>query len=127
MAWAASPSSIALYHGMLPGYTLIAYDDFALPLGRIRLRLKGSAGGHNGMQSALDHLGTDEVPRLRIGIDRPPGRMAAADYVLQSFTNKELQAVSETLDRAADAALTFATEGLNAAMNKFNGGGVEKP
>ena len=106
---------------------LVAEDDLDLPFCTIRIRPAGGAGGQRGMGSIIQQLGTQDFPRLRIGIDRPPGRMAAADYVLQSFTNKELQAVSETLDRAADAALTFATEGLNAAMNKFNGGGVEKP
>ena len=106
---------------------LVAEDDLDLPFCAIRIRPAGGPGGQRGMGSIIQQLGTQDFPRLRIGIDRPPGRMAAADYVLQSFTNKELQAVSETLDRAADAALTFATEGLNAAMNKFNGGGLEKP
>ncbi len=106
---------------------LIAEDDLDLPFCAIRIRPGGGPGGQRGMASIIQQLGTEDFPRLRIGIDRPPGRMDAAAYVLQEFSNKELQAVSETLDRAADAALTFATEGLNAAMNKFNGGAIDKP
>ena len=102
---------------------LVVYDELDLPFCTIRIRPGGGPGGHNGIRSIIQSLGTQDFPRLRIGIDRPPGRMDAAAYVLQAFTNKELLTVSETLDRAADAALTFATEGLDAAMNKFNGVG----
>jgi len=100
---------------------LIAHDDLDLPFCTIRMRPGGGAGGQKGIKSTIDQLGTPEFARLRLGIDRPPGRMDAASYVLQEFSQKELQLVSETLDRAADAALTWVTEGLNAAMNKFNG------
>jgi PTH1 family peptidyl-tRNA hydrolase len=102
-------------------HVLIAHDDLDLPISTIRLRPGGGAGGQKGIKSTIDQLGTPEFARLRLGIDRPPGRMDAAAYVLQEFSSKELQTVSETLDRAADAALTWVTEGLNAAMNKFNG------
>jgi len=102
-------------------HVLIAHDDLDLPFCTIRMRPGGGAGGQKGIKSTIDQLGTPEFARLRLGIDRPPGRMDAAAYVLQEFTQKELQVVSETLDRAADAALTWATDGLNAAMNKFNG------
>jgi PTH1 family peptidyl-tRNA hydrolase len=103
---------------------LVVEDDLDLPFCVIRIRPGGGPGGQRGMGSIIQSLGRQDFPRLRIGIDRPPGRMDAAAYVLQEFSNKELMTVSETLDRAADAALTFATEGLNAAMNKFNGSGV---
>ena len=73
------------------------------------------------MASTIEYLGTKEFPRLRLGIGRPPGRMAAADYVLQNFSRADLLIVSETLDRGADAVLTFITGGLNKAMNQFNG------
>ena len=106
---------------------LVVEDDLDLPLCTIRIRPGGGPGGQRGMGSIIQQLGTENFPRLRIGIDRPPGRMDPAAYVLQEFSQKELQAVSETLDRAADAALTFAVEGLNAAMNKFNGGAIDKP
>lgn len=105
-------------------HVLIAHDDLDLPFCTIRMRPGGGAGGQKGIKSTIDQLGTPEFARLRLGIDRPPGRMDAAAYVLQDFSQKELLAASETLDRAADAALTFVTEGLNAAMNKFNGAGA---
>ena len=100
---------------------LVASDDIDLPFGVIRIRPGGGSAGQKGMASIIQQLGTQDFPRLRLGIDPPPGRMDAAAYVLQEFSNKELLVVSETLDRAADAALTFVTQGLNAAMNKFNG------
>lgn len=106
---------------------LVVEDDLDLPFCAIRIRPGGGPGGQRGMGSVIQQLGTENFPRLRIGIDRPPGRMDPAAYVLQEFSQKELQAVSETLDRAADAALTFAVEGLNAAMNKFNGNATDKP
>lgn len=102
-------------------HVLIAHDDLDLPFCAIRMRPGGGAGGQKGIKSTIDQLGTPEFARLRLGIDRPPGRMDAAAYVLQDFSRKELQTMSETLDWAADAALTWVTEGLNAAMNKFNG------
>ena len=102
-------------------HVLVAHDDIDLPFCTLRMRPGGGAGGQKGIKSTIDQLGTNEFARLRLGIDRPPGRMDAAAYVLQEFSQKELMAVSETLDRAADAALTWVTEGLNAAMNKFNG------
>lgn len=106
---------------------LVAYDELDLPPHTIRIRPGGGPSGHNGVKSIIQQLGTQDFPRLRIGIDRPPGRMDAAAYVLQEFSQKELLAYSETLDRAADAALTFVSDGLNAAMNKFNGNAIDKP
>ncbi len=105
-------------------HVLIAHDDIDLPFCTIRMRPGGGAGGQKGVKSTIDQLGTPEFARLRLGIDRPPGRMDAAAYVLQEFSQKELLAVSETLDRAAEAAFTWVTEGLNIAMNKFNGVGT---
>ncbi len=101
---------------------MVAHDDLDLPLGTIRIRPGGGAGGQRGMASTIERLGTKDFPRLRLGIGRPPGRMAPADYVLQNFSRAEMLIVSETLDRAANAVLTFMTEGLNAAMNRFNAG-----
>jgi PTH1 family peptidyl-tRNA hydrolase len=100
---------------------LIAHDDLDLPVGTIRIRPDGGSAGQKGMASILERLGTDEFARVRLGIGRPPGQMQAPDYVLQDFSNADLTIISETLSRAADAALEFVTEGLDAAMNKFNG------
>lgn len=99
---------------------LVAHDDLDLPFCTIRMRPGGGAGGQKGIKSTIDMLGTNEFARLRLGIDRPPGKMDAAAYVLQAFSGQEMQSVNETLDKAGDAALTWVLEGLNAAMNKFN-------
>lgn len=100
---------------------LVAHDDLDLPVGTIRIRPDGGSAGQKGMASILERLGTDEFARLRLGIDRPPGQMQAPDYVLQEFSEAEMTIVSETLNRAVDAALEFTANGLDAAMNKFNG------
>jgi len=101
---------------------MILSDDLDLPFGTIRIRASGGPGGQRGLSSILEKLGTRDVPRMRLGIGRPPGRMDPADYVLQNFSKDESQTLSEILDRAADATLEFVVNGLNAAMNKFNGG-----
>ena len=100
---------------------MILSDDLDLPFGTIRIRASGGPGGQRGLSSILERLGTKEVPRLRLGIGRPPGRMDPANYVLQNFSRDDLQAISEILDRAADAVLAFVSYGLNKAMNEFNG------
>jgi len=100
---------------------IVAHDDLDLPFGTIRIRPGGGPGGQKGVASTIERLGSKDFPRLRIGIGRPPGRMDPADYVLQDFSKADLPLLSEILDRAADAVLAFVTEGLNAAMNKFNG------
>jgi len=100
---------------------LVAHDDLDLPFGTIRMRPGGGPGGQKGLASTIEHLGTEDVPRLRLGIGRPPGRMDAADYVLQNFSKDEMKELSSILDRAADAVLTFVTDGLDKAMNKYNG------
>jgi peptidyl-tRNA hydrolase, PTH1 family len=100
---------------------LIAHDDLDIPYGSIRIRPKGGPGGQGGMASTISQLGTKDFPRLRIGIGRPPGRMDPAAYVLQDFSREEMKVLSEIVDRAAEAALEFVKNGLNAAMNKYNG------
>jgi PTH1 family peptidyl-tRNA hydrolase len=100
---------------------LVAYDDVDLPLGTLRLRPDGGSAGQKGMDSIIERLGTQDFPRLRLGIGRPPGRMEAADYVLQNFSNSELDILNPTLERAGEAALVFVTQSLEAAMNQFNG------
>lgn len=99
---------------------MLVHDDLDLPFGTIRLRPGGGAGGQKGVKSTIQHLGTNDFPRLRLGIGRPPGRMDAAAYVLQDFAKGDEQILSETLDRAADAVFAFIDEGLDAAMNRFN-------
>lgn len=101
---------------------MILSDDLDLPFGTIRIRAAGGPGGQRGLGDILEKLGTKEVPRLRIGIGRPPGRMDPAAYVLQDFSREEMNELSLILDHGADAVLAFVTHGLNKAMNDFNGG-----
>jgi PTH1 family peptidyl-tRNA hydrolase len=100
---------------------IVAHDDLDLPFGTIRIRPGGGPGGQKGVASTIERLGSKDFPRLRIGIGRPPGRMDPAGYVLQNFSKADLTLLSEILDHAADAVLTFVIDGLNPAMNKFNG------
>lgn len=100
---------------------LVAHDDLDIPFGSIRLRPGGGPGGQKGVASAIERLGTRDFARLRLGIGRPPGRMDPADYVLQDFSREEMKSVSEILDQAAAAALSFITDGLEKTMSKFNG------
>jgi PTH1 family peptidyl-tRNA hydrolase len=100
---------------------LVIHDDLDLDPGRIRLRPGGSSGGQNGIKSLIEHLGTQEFGRLRVGVGRPPGRMDPAAYVLQPFTAAEEQEiVGVARERAADAAEAWLFEGMTAAMNRFN-------
>jgi PTH1 family peptidyl-tRNA hydrolase len=114
---------IRFYKLPLPNL-LVVHDHLDLPLGTIRLRPDGGAGGQRGMESILERLGSDDFARLRIGIGRPPGQMDPADYVLQEIPESDLPAVSECLDRAVEAALVWMVEGLDTAMNRFNGTGL---
>jgi PTH1 family peptidyl-tRNA hydrolase len=95
---------------------LVAHDDLDLPFGTLRIRPGGGPGGQKGVASAIERLGSKDFPRLRIGIGRPPGRMDPAAYVLQDFAKGDLTLLSEILDHAADAVLTFVTEGLDTAI-----------
>ena len=100
---------------------LVAHDDLDIPFGTIRIRPTGGPGGQRGMADTIEQLGTKDFPRLRLGIGRPPGRMQAKDYVLQNFSKDDSKFLPEILSRAADAALEFVMNGLNMAMNKYNG------
>jgi PTH1 family peptidyl-tRNA hydrolase len=99
---------------------LVIYDDLDLPLGRLRLRPEGGAGGHNGMRSIIEVLGGQGFPRLRVGIDRPPPGMEAADYVLKPFARRERPVVARVVERAAAAVVCWLAEGIVAAMDEFN-------
>ena len=99
---------------------LIVCDDLNLEPGRLRLRREGSAGGQNGLKDIFRRLGTEQVPRLRVGIGRPPGRMTATDYVLGHFTERERELFGLTVAGAADAVESWARDGIMAAMNVVN-------
>ncbi len=111
---------LARKRGIDPGAVVLVYDDFDLPLGRIRVRAGGSAGGHRGVQSVLDRLGTRDVPRIRVGIGRGARGREAVDHVLSRFEPAERAAAEAAVQTAAEAALCMAEEGVETAMNRFN-------
>jgi len=100
---------------------LVIHDDLDLPFGVLRLRPGGGSAGQRGVQSIADKLGTSAFPRLRFGIGRPPGRMDPADYVLEKFSASEQELLRMTLEQAAAAARAFIRDGLEKAMNQYNG------
>lgn len=99
---------------------LVIVDDIHLDLGSIRIRPSGGSGGHNGLQDIIDALDSDNFPRIRIGVGSSFGRGRQADYVLELFSDDERPVVDEVVNMAADAALTFVTDGVVTAMNRFN-------
>ncbi|MGB9640118.1 MAG: aminoacyl-tRNA hydrolase [Anaerolineales bacterium] len=99
---------------------LVVYDDIDLPFGTLRLRPNGSSGGHKGMQSIIERLGTQEFARLRIGIGRPTGRKEAANYVLEDFTSQEREHLPIIIDHAIHAILDTIQYGIDDAMNRHN-------
>jgi PTH1 family peptidyl-tRNA hydrolase len=103
------------------GDVLVVLDEVQLPLGKLRARARGSAGGHNGLKSVIAHLG-DEFPRLRVGVGRGDDRRDLADHVLARFDRDESAEVGRMTARAADASETFITSGIETMMNRFNGG-----
>ncbi len=108
--------------GLDPANILIIVDDINLALGKIRLRERGSAGGHNGVQDIIDQLGTDDFPRLRMGIGNDFSRGRQADYVLSAFDEEEKPIIDTAINKARDAAITYITDGIVIAMNRFNRG-----
>jgi PTH1 family peptidyl-tRNA hydrolase len=100
---------------------LVAYDDVDLPFGTLRLRPGGGSAGQKGVADIQGRLGTQEFPRLRVGVGRPPGSKLAAAYVLQNFSREEAEFLPPVLDHAAEAALAFVTDGLERAMTRYNG------
>ncbi len=105
---------------LLPERLLVVLDDVNLPLGKLRLRPKSSDGGHKGLRSILDALQTDAVPRLRIGVGIPLRGEDLVEFVLSPFAPEEEPVIAEAIERAADAVQVWLTEGMDAAMQKFN-------
>ena len=113
------------WYKLPPESVLVIYDDMDLPLGKIRIRLSGSAGGHNGMKSAIAHLGTQNFPRLRIGIGKPQDASAsketfAISHVLGKFSSAETQLMSEVLQFVFEAVELSLKQGVEKAMNRYN-------
>ena len=110
------------FYKIKPPEILVCFDDVALPLGRLRLKASGSAGGQKGMQSIIESLGTQDIPRLRLGIGPQPPGLDSTHYVLSSFTAAEEKILSEVFESGSQAVRLAAQEGLAAAMNRFNPG-----
>ena len=118
-------AALAHYYDIVPADLLVVVDEVALPFGRLRARARGSAGGHNGLKSVIERLGTTEFPRLRLGVGRGDTRRDLADHVLSKFEADEQAALEEFITRAADAAEMFAAEGIEKVMNAYNPGATD--
>lgn len=111
---------MAQWYKISPEDILVIYDDMDLPAGKLRLRIRGSAGGHNGMKSIIYLLQTDKFPRLRVGIGRPDANMESANFVLGKFTDKEAELVSQAVKKSGEAVLKVFESGAVQAMNEVN-------
>ena len=110
------------FYKLPPEHILVISDDVALAAGRLRIRAKGSAGGHNGLKSIIQHLGTDQFPRIRVGVgEKPHPDYDLADWVLGSPQGEDKKAIDAAVKRAADAVECILTQGLERGMGKFNG------
>ncbi len=99
---------------------IVIYDDISLDVGKLRIRTKGSAGGHNGIKNIIAQLGTDVFTRIKVGVGEKPPKMDLADYVLGHFSKEEQPVIRDSADRARQAVSVILTEGAESAMNKFN-------
>ena len=111
----------ARFYKIPPEHVLVVSDEVSLPLGKLRVRQKGSAGGHNGLKSIIAALGSDGFPRVRIGVGAPPHpEYDMADWVLSVFRNQDLEDMQSVAQRAAEAVITYISDGPERAMNRFN-------
>ena len=111
----------ARFYKLDPAHVLVVSDDVDLPLGKLRIRTGGSAGGHNGLKSIIQHLGTDQFPRLKVGVGgKPHPDYDMADWVLGKLQGEDKKVLDEAVKRAADAVECFLREGPQRAMNRFN-------
>jgi len=115
-----SVASLARYYRIPPSNLIVIYDDLDLPLGTVRIRPEGGSGGHKGMASIIAAMQSNQIPRMRIGIGRPSGKMDPAAFVLQDFLTEDAEFVEMTLHRSADCVHTLLFDGIEAAMNSCN-------
>ena len=116
----------ARFYKIPPERVLVISDDVSLPLGKLRIRKSGSAGGHNGLKNIIQHLGTDQFPRVKIGVgEKPHPDYDMADWVLSRFTGEDLKTITQAVKRAADAVECFVREGPDKAMNRFKRVGAD--
>lgn len=112
---------VASYYKIPPENIIVVYDDIALPLGKLRIRANGSAGGHNGVKSLIENLGKENFIRLRLGIGEPPQNKPLEDYVLEPFSSQEIPVIEKLLSISEEAFWYIIEKGVEAAMNQFNG------
>lgn len=118
----AAVSALATFYKVKPERILVIFDDISLPVGRIRIRRDGSAGGHNGIKSLIQSLGTDQFPRVKVGVGaKPHPDYDLADWVLSKFSDREEKDLAPALDHAADAVEAILTKGLDKAASAYNG------
>ncbi len=111
----------ARFYKIPPEHILVVSDEMSLPIGKLRIRMKGSAGGHNGLKDIIAKLGTEDFPRIRLGVGAPPHPdFDAADWVLSTFKNQDAELMAETAGRAAKAAECYISQGPERAMNIYN-------
>ena len=111
----------ARFYKIPPEHIIVISDEMALPIGKLRIRMKGSAGGHNGLKNIISHLGTEAFPRIRLGVGAPPhADYDVKDWVLSAFKNQDADNMAQAAARAAEAAECYIAEGAERAMNKFN-------
>jgi peptidyl-tRNA hydrolase, PTH1 family len=115
-----SVASLVRFFNLSLEHTVIIHDDLDLPFGTLRLRPSGSSGGQKGIHSVIQMLGTDQIPRMRMGIGRPPGRMSPVDYVLQRFSSQEEDQLDELVERASQACLSYIDTGIEQTMTRYN-------
>lgn len=108
------------FYKIEPDHVIVMYDDIDIPFGTLRIRERGSAGSHNGMKNIVQHLGTDNFPRVRIGVGAKPDGWDLADYVLSHFSAEEKPVIEDTEKKAAKAAAAIVEKGLSRAMNLYN-------
>ena len=114
-------SQAVKFYKIPPEHVIVVSDEISLPIGKLRIRTKGSAGGHNGLKDIIAKLGTDAFPRIRIGVGAPPHPdYDMADWVLSSFKNQDAEDMLAAAARAAEAAQCYITQGADRAMNRFN-------
>jgi peptidyl-tRNA hydrolase, PTH1 family len=112
--------ALVRYYKLDPADLLVVADDVNLPLGRLRARAKGSAGGHNGFKSVAQHISSEAFARLRVGVGRGDARVDLADHVLATFDPGEVPVIEDAIARAADAVALFVAEGIEPVMNRYN-------
>ena len=115
-----SVRELAAYYKVEPEDIIIVFDDISLEPGQIRVRAKGSAGGHNGVKNIIARLGTQEFPRVKVGVGEKPKGWDLADYVLSRFSSDDRKIMDEAVDTAADAVVMMITDSVDAAMNHYN-------